>query len=698
MLLAAKALVISRLLHKKLSLRKDPPPYLEVLRNRLATLRRKLLARIDRRLQSAQSSETALVEAMCAFSLATSSSPTDVLRHFHHLRQAAISGLGQREGDNKGISESLRLIFKTLRDCQNVFPAQLARALEDLKAAPLLHGSDVQSLRELNLEIHQRWLGEDINSFIPYVRHDDLQKTEATGLLQQWAKRAFSIFLLDLRKTVESSESSMVVVQLRQDVLELWLSDKHHSRGVGASDMLGAIRTTFNSRLQQLLHSHTEKLEDISAMIDLHLQTWKSGVSDAWPPMWDNPIISMDPTSGGQALKNALSTRAYGKTTFVESQSEAYSSWLNTINDLEKLITKLQETKWTDNLDDIDDDDDMLEDLQSALSEDDPHLLHRTLEDDLVESFQKLRIAIQGHADILQNDDVDSTVSAHKAAFLLRVWRNISTHLPSIYRGLEMEAAFTPSLQTQLSKAALQKPISSCDGRITKILSHKLLQARILWEGDPQSPVLPSPWAFRLLQEIVNSMAGFGADIWTPQATDILKQQLRDALAPIVKMLPEEKWQMNGDGSNGKPNNKGDESALNPEQIGESHRQSGDKEEPKGNMDEGEVCIGERSESAPKTNGNTVEEPPGPSNDVIKDMRIQRLFDCFYLDLATTMKASVPPDDPEKDFSWLPDSFAAAESNIWDDLGEHSNEYLHRMRKDAEAYWKRTELLFALLA
>ncbi|KAL8876928.1 MAG: hypothetical protein Q9198_004961, partial [Flavoplaca austrocitrina] len=233
-LLAAKLLVLSRLLHKRISQREHPPQYLELLRNRLATLRRRLLIKIDRHLKSLESSESMLVEAMCAFSLATSSSCTDVLRHVHHIRQSAVLELGQTGHDNKRISKSLQLIVKTLRDCQTIVPAQLARALDALKSAPLMEGPDFQVLRELNLDLYQKWLGEDINTFTPYVRHDDLSKTEANRLLEQWARTAFSTFHRHLREMIELVEDPTTIVQLRQELLELWLLNKRHSMGAGA--------------------------------------------------------------------------------------------------------------------------------------------------------------------------------------------------------------------------------------------------------------------------------------------------------------------------------------------------------------------------------------------------------------------------------------------------------------------------------
>ena len=204
--------MISRLLHTKLSKRSTPVPYLETLRNRLAVLRRKLLLRIDHRFKVIDVSREALLESMCAFVLATSSSPTDVVRHFHHLRLEAIAECmqhGMKKED--GALQALRLYVKTLKDSQTLLPGQLAYGLERLKAVSIFKSNDLHSLIELNLDVYERWIDEDIKSFTPYVRHDDLSKIEAEKLLKQWARTTVSKFLEGLReRNAEDSGSCRI--------------------------------------------------------------------------------------------------------------------------------------------------------------------------------------------------------------------------------------------------------------------------------------------------------------------------------------------------------------------------------------------------------------------------------------------------------------------------------------------------------
>ncbi|KAL8698430.1 MAG: hypothetical protein Q9201_006576 [Fulgogasparrea decipioides] len=677
-LLAAKALVISRLTYKKLSQSTDPPPYLEVLRNRLATLRRKLLARIDGRFKSLDSSESALVEAMCASCLVTSSSPTDILRHFHHVRQSTISELGQKHGDNEGIFKSFILVVQTIRDCQAIFPRQLARALEDLKRIPLLQASDLQTLQGLSLDVHQRWLGEDINSFVPYVRHDDLQKPEASKIMKQWAKQAFTSFLRDLGKKANSIEDPAVIVHLRQEMLSLCFSSHRHSAGVNTIEVLDGIRNAFNYRFKDLIHRDSADLSKVASIIETLLEDWESSVSDACPSLWSDASTSTNTASGGKALREALSIRAFGRTEPVRTVSAAYTAWLDSIRDLEIVIKEMEEKRWAEDVDSIDEDDDILEKRQLQLKEDDPRLLRETLKDDLRQNFQKLRETMQYRAQFLGKDDYDDT-SSQKAVFLLRVWREITNQLPSTYSNSKSEADFITLLHVQVSRHALFEPLTRCRQRITRALHHNRLQARVLWEGDQQLPVLPSPLAFRFLHDLVKAMTGCGVDIWTPQATRVLKHQVREALAPLMGKLPEEGAQVNG--YSGKDREVKDEDGS-PESPKDASPQTAEN----GNNQEEKKDASQQAEEAQIPNGNISSAQPGPTKEVVRDIEIQRLFDLLYL--GNALRVEVPPSSQ--------DEFDSVQSNIMKSL-ELPNRHVERLRTDAEGYWKRTELLFALV-
>lgn len=681
-LLAAKILVLSRLLHKKLSQYTDSPPYLEVLRTRLASLRRRLLTRIDRQLQSLEASDSVLVEAMCAFSLATSSSATDVLRHFLHVRQSTMSELGTRRDGDRAIFKSLKVFVKSLKDCQVIAPTQLARALEGLKSIPLLQTPDLRSLLELNLDIHQRWLREDIDDFIPYIRHDDLQKTEAARILKHWARQAFSSFLKHLRDKLEEVKDTAVIMGLRQEMLDLWFSNQRHSMIVDTSEVLQGIRDAFNDRLQSLIDQYSGSLSNVASTIDSLFESWESGVSEDCPPMWDNSTVITTTASGGEALKEALSIRAYGRSKPVRAVSATYTTWLDGIHALESTIQKTREKKWTDDLDETNDDEDVLEDKHVLLSEADPRLLQETLNNALTDNFERLYDTIQAHAEKLQGGHHSSVEAGHKSCFLLRVWREISHQLPSSYPNSQNKTDFIAVLQTRISTAVLQQPLSRYETRTIKSLRQTRLQTRILWEGDPQLPVLPSPYVFRLLYDIMGSMTVFGADIWTPQTTSILKRQLTEALAPIMSRLPDIKSQVNGyslrPASSSRDSRDPNNSEENDEQIlSEKGNETSNENDQQEDLREAQTN---------KTNAHTPNEPDGPSEETARDMKIQRLFDVFYLQNATKINNADLVDDLDRTQSAISTSSDLTDRDV------------NRMKKNAEAYWRRTELLFALLA
>ncbi|KAL8708729.1 MAG: hypothetical protein Q9220_006455 [cf. Caloplaca sp. 1 TL-2023] len=683
-LLAAKVLVISRLLHKKLSQRPEPFPYLEVLRDRLAALRRRFLAKIDRRLRSLGASEPALVEAMCAFSLATSSPPTDVLSHFHHVRQIAISKAAQIVNDDDGIFTSLRLLVKTLKDCQAVFPGQLARALEQLKASPLLQGADLRSLQELNLDIHQRWLGADINHFTPYVRPDELQKVEVMEVLKKWARNAFSSFLRDLTRKVEDIEDPAIIVYLRQAMIELWLSNQRLSMGVRPSEILEGIRDAFNDRLATLIHVQAGKLSAVASTIEKLLADWKPGISDACPSMWDETITTMDTASGGKALREALSVRAHGRGQPVDIVSATYRIWLNHIHDLEDMIKTLRDKKWVDEVDDMEDEDDMLENKQTLLSGDDPRFLNDTLKDDLESGFLKLYGSLHRQAQYLRaSDDYndDGVTAAHQSAFLLRVWRDITNNLPPTYTArIDTETDdLLPLLYHRISAAVCLRPLLRCDKRIATSQRHLRLESRVLWEGEATHlPVLPSPWSFRLLYDVIKLMTVYGTNIWTLQATRVLKKRLREGLAPLTAKLPEEQSAMNGH----------DVDPRSPVRLLESGQNDADGD---GDVKDEEMEADENGHEVDHqqhANGvlsTTKTATRGPAKEVVRDMKIQRFFDILYLQHATSSAKGATHDALDE-----------VEAAIGRDL-QLADEHLDRMRRDAEAYWKRTGLLFALL-
>ena len=690
MLLAAKILVISRLLHTKLCQRPDPPPYLDNLRNRLGNLRRRLLGRIDRRFKNLELSRDVLVEAMCAFSLATSSSPKDILRHYHHIRLEAISeNMDQGGNGHDSMLLALKLYVKTLKDTQAIMPAQLAHELEKLKSISLFKSQDVYSLIELDLDVHERWVGDDIRTFTPYIRYDDLSKAEAERSLKQWAKTAFGSFLAGLRNRIQDVEDPGRLIDLRRQVLELWLLNHQRSTGVDSAETLDGLRDVFNLQSIRIMQSRACKLGRVGSIIKDVLLDWQPGVSDLTASLWDSSMTSMEFENGGKMFRESLATRLTSKNEFINKVSLEYGSFLASIEKLEEMIKKLREIKWADDFDDVDNDDDLLDNKQILLSEDDP----RTLQEELNSALHKAYTELQAMLDKLP-DKFDSTYSGQQAAYLVRVWRDIRQQLPKSYHNDRFGKNSIPGLQHTIAIGTLRVPLERCSKRIAKMSQAKLLQARPLWEGDPELPVLPSAWAYRFLLDLVSSMNAFGSDVWSSQAVDALKIELIMSIAPMLK--GRQAVQVNGyrdksllDGEDKEEEEIEEEIRKDEEEIEERVREENGKvdgEEVGGSEEKEEIDIEKRTEklsNGTMSNGHVTAEPEKES----EDGKIQRFFDIAYLTNASTVK------EMDADENQL----ASLQRSVGQELALEPKS-MERMKKDAAEYWKRTSLLFALLA
>jgi hypothetical protein len=191
----------------------------------------------------------------------------------------------------------------------------------------------------------------------------------------------------------------------------------------------------------------------------------------------------------------------------------------------------------------------------------------------------------------------------------------------------------------------------------SNILTRKRVIGRVLWEGQPALPSQPSPGSFKLLRNLVTAMGDAGLDLWSPAAVSVLKvafaAQLSDAWRAKLDETVETQENESG------PKATGDEARLAKE-------------------------ADEKTEEDDEKSAETV-QPKNDTAELQKDILIQWLYDIllFQISLSTTGGSDV-------NITKLADEvFKKAEL---------SNEARERMVKTSQDYWKRTSLLFGLLA
>lgn len=694
LLLASRVLVLSRLLYAKLSKRPNPPPYLERLKDRLATLRRRLLSTIDRSFKSADVQKDDLVEAMCAFSLATSSTATDVVRHFQQLRLEAMNERMSATTTEtyEHMSAALRLYIQTLRDTRAVAPGQLSSALQSMKAVPILKSQDLLRLEGLNLDLHERGIGDDIKYFTPYVRHDDLDRRKVDQILKQWAKTAIKSFFERLKSNIQDTNDPSQIMTLRVEILELWLSQRQHSQAVNSAEVLDGLREVFNEQTIRL-NRRTCRSLDVGEQIVSAIQSWQPGITDALPSLWSLATAPVGTESGGKAFRTKVVDLSTGKTIAIQRLVSAYDVWLRNIQTLENIIKEAKAHRWADAIDEADDDDDeLLENKQLLLSGDDPRTLEEALRHDLQSVFASLTIT-------LTSIDLDFPYQASQAPFVIRMWRHIRCNLPATLPRQNLGRDEIPKLFKDIARVTLDAPLETCSKRLDRTDRSLTFPARALWEGKPELPVLPSPWCYRLLLDVAQAMAGHGTDVWSVEAAQALKADLRGRLAALLTTKGGEvdavagRHHVNGDAS-GDSTSKSDDPKTEAIETGdpitgaETSSTSGEPQD----VDKSDTH-GEDAEASTTIQSNhrlingTSSKPPDPS--VVESKKTQRLFDVAYLDSATEVKRKAQEHDTIDKLTDIEDTILKA-MTIEDKAVE-------QIRYNAAEYWKRTSLLFGLL-
>ncbi|KAK7533575.1 hypothetical protein IWX49DRAFT_618822 [Phyllosticta citricarpa] len=722
-LLAAKVLVVSRLLHNDLSKAPDAPPFLESLKLQLGSLRRKLLNNVDKHFSRPSADISHVLESMVAFSLATSSTPSDVLRHFHHVRLESITRLvGKGRVNQERLPKALKLYVRTLQDSQTIFPSRLSEALVKLKARPLLQDNDIKAIDELDLDVHQRWISDNVRNYTPWPRHDELSSADSERLLKAWSKQAIKSFLDTVRKVLDDLEDPKTVRDIRRDVLETWLSSNHRSPGVKPASVLDDLRDAFTDRLRTLFGNRAAQLQKVTAELRESIDDWDEVKSDHVTSLWDPSTTSIDISHGAPAFKQAIIERSHGVNASLRRLIGTYGDWSQSLGELFVVIKEMKDTRWDDDLNVDDDNDDFdLDSRQALLSEDDPRTLEDSLHEALSHALARLQKDVEEVAQTaLASSDEDAP---SKAVLILRSLREISQRLASfsdstrrrITSPITFDTAITQPLHLSVAKAVAATPLVTYKTSLAKFTRARNARARALWEGMPQLPVQPSVPAFKFMSALGKEMASRGGDLWSPGAVFVLKGEIADAVSdmlgetvsviesatPPVQEDERKKKdsQVTKDENKEKDGVEDIESKANEEPAEENgeQEQGESKEDDEKSSDAAPDAT--RPTSSPtsaapatngtlKTNASTVDAAAFAA--VKKDKLTHLLFDVMYLSRALSRSTAPAATNQES-------ALAILEKRIQNAVPDLDKAAEERLRKGAVEYWRRTYLLFALL-
>jgi hypothetical protein len=654
---AAKVLVLSRLLLKSAADIDDDlhsKAYMEELRRKLASLRKRLLRGIGRTMESADGNRDELVHALCAYSLATSSGAKDVLRHFLHVRGEAMTAALEEDQETlhedkheQRVIRALELYTKTLLDVQALVPRRLSDSLSALKSKSLLKDESVRGLEGLRLDVYDKWFGDEIVFFTPYIRHDDLEGSQAVATLKGWAKKASEVLLQGFAKILESVLDFKTVVDLRTRVFEMWVTEGGKAKGFDSSAMLDGLRKVVNQRLIDQLEARVGKLHLIDSEVEAALGLIMSGLIERQDSLWDDEILAMELSHGAGSFKEAILASVHGRNNAVSRVVKSYETWRHLIDEMATTIDKIKDQRWNDDLDSLEDDL-VLEHRQQVLSKEDPDMLRSRLGESLTKAFDILHHKLTGLL-------ITYKESEHKGAiaiFILRILREIRSELPKQEDVSSFGLSLVPELHKILATTVSTKPVSVYTASLSL---RKRVAGRALWEGSPELPIYPSPSTFRFLHDMASSMARAGSDLWSPVAVLVLKNHLCELLESEIEAI---------------------KTPLGDEKAPQIKVNGHDKTE------DGKASNGVEPED------QTSEESQKDVEDhaaISKDILIQSLFDVMIL------KACLVPLNVSSNQLVVLEKSLKKQT----DLALSSNE---RLMQGAQDYWKRTSLLLGLLA
>ncbi|KAL6236010.1 hypothetical protein BDW75DRAFT_124022 [Aspergillus navahoensis] len=636
-LLIAKLLVISRLLHKGLSEQKSAPPFLEILRSQLASLRRGLRNRIDKCLASAKSTIDEVIEALTAYCLSASSSSDDAVGYYRKIRLDVIGNqLDTAKASGENILAALRLYIQTLQFSKTLLSRRFTDVLSKLKSRPLFADPDIRNVDELSLDVLGRWVAADIINFTPWIKLNEQSKQDADRTIKKWSKGAFEEFVRRSQASLATWADFSQLLQLRKETLELWLCCWSSTPTHSPLQVLESIRIVFNSRLKDILSDKAKDLGTFGRAVASAISSWDRDHGGA-QSLWDHELVSLDYSNGAAAFKEAITDRLLGRDADISSVTKEYRAWLLTIRAAREAVDALREVRWPDILDETADEDLNL-DVAAILNEDDRQLLWNALESAVRQAFDALQSSF---GDTFK--DIGDSNRGEKAAFMLKLVRLIRRDIPHefISSNTELYKDILPGLQEILAAEVIADthPLSFATSVNPR---SKMLTGRMLWEGDPELPVQPSPATYKYMRRIVESMDRHGQGLWDMSTVYALQDALQKEAAKRITAYFDAI-----DSPADRPN---------PENEEETSVQGGD------------VCS------------------VAPADAQLHDAKLQLYFDTILLDNATVNKAT--QQSPLQEVA----------EQLRNSFGSDPGSISKTMDQRAQEYWHRTRLLFGLLA
>lgn len=631
-LVGAKLLVLARLILKGLSGEGNTDALLQELGRKTASLRKRLLRYIDATLVKTRGEGSSLVNPLCAYAMISSSAPREVLKHFLQVRFGSLEGKAQTPS-HEAVLQILDLYSNTVVDTRATFPRRLAEGIAQVAKTPLLHDPQVSSVPELNLDVYAQWVPEDIRTFTPWVRHEQLSGSDVAEGLKSWSQQVQILMLQSVEASLEELNDVKEVLAFRHTVLSKYFSVSARTR---AEDVTGTI-----DGLQEAFLNHLRCLASQAAEVSLDLSSFTSPTaSEAGnhrSVIWHLAKRPLDASQGALALRSAALDHMHGRDEQVSQVHESLSLWVARLNTFWASIASMGTTKWDQDLEmDIDDIDyDSPIGLRQLLNRCDPAEIQKRCWEVASDSIRAACLQVKYASE-------DPAPAMH----LIRILRELMQSQRGLVSGLALGRAVNESVLASLYDSIAAQACEQPLGSLNTALERQTRPVTLLWDGTPPLPVQPSPTAFSFLTALQRSMADMGGDLWSTKAVAAVRHRLVTALAE----------------------------SYNRDLVSLASGQQVEQDQ-----NDGEAVIERPHESTTTGSADASEELR------TEQAATQQLFDLLYLSQALARTESIGS-------VLQPVKGKVLQRAGIDEVSQQ------RLQKSAKEYWKRTYLLFGLLA
>lgn len=662
---AAKLMILTRLLYKSLSEADVVQSILERHRRAIASLRSKLLAYIDRKLGREETSTDDLTEALSAYALLASSTPKDVLKHLLAVRVAQLKLLASNSTADS-ILAALSLYTATFVSVQTVFPKRLAEALAALSRIALLADRHIKNVEALNLDIYGRWIADDIRTFTPWVQQNSLSAQDGRQAMAEYSADVRQILLQGLRQCLAGISSAGTVLDVRKEVMGASLNIGTRIRMHGFQEQFEEFRQVFLNRLEEIIQT-SAVLKGFDPLHNISRTTSKSSV-------WDLAENNIDLSSGGIHFRKAVLRQRNGRGGGLDQVLAPFETWRTQIEALRANIVAMRAARWDEYVEtDVDDgEEEDVAPYQEMLSKEDA----TRLEQQLHSSVQR---ALEGGLEHV----AQAVRNTEQPQFYIRLLRELHQQLlqlADIIGSKDLQSLVRYDLSKALHKQLARSVSSHGVEALRTAYTKRHFVPMELWEGTPKMPVQPLPATFKFVMTVQQEMSQIGEDVWSAAAVVVLKEAVQERLQEVLTSDIVVPAKVNGDGAHDQASeapDRPDGASATGEATGtQTDDETVQSQEPQTSATELQVTDEDNGEVP-------VRQDESVSIDFSLD-NIQRLFDGLYLGKVFGTGTA------QSKWGNAVDTLKQRAALDADDL--------QRLDKYAAEYWKKTYLLFGLLA